>query len=310
MVEAVDGLRSHVVTPELSFTGPGHDRAADRRTDDEWLRNAWASSSTRVLTVVGGAAEVRSEALAWRDPASSAKEGERYLLGVDDEGCARFAVRLDDVPVDAEVRGLRQLAASLPPAESGWACHAVALSQWHAAHPHCSRCGARTVVTAGGSERRCPEDGSAHFPRVDPAVIMLVTDAQDRALLGRHASWPVGRFSTLAGFVEPGETAEQAVCREVAEESGLAVTDVQLLGTQPWPFPSSLMIGASARVAGIVEPHPDGAELVEARWFSRDGLRDAVASGEVQVSGAISISRWLIDRWYGGALPDDGAGWR
>lgn len=309
MVEAVEGLRSNVVTPQLSFTGPGHDRAADRRTDDEWLRQAWTSSSSRVLTVAGGAAEVWSDELAWRDPDSS-PDGERYLLGIDDDGCARFAVRLDDVPADAEVRGLRQLASVLPADEAGWVCHAVALSQWHAAHGHCSRCGARTVVTAGGSERRCPEDGSAHFPRVDPAVIMLVTDAQDRGLLGRHASWPVGRFSTLAGFVEPGETAELAVRREVAEESGVVVTDVELLATQPWPFPSSLMIGAAARAPGSVEPRPDGAELVEARWFSRDELHDAVASGEVQVSGAISISRWLIDRWYGGTLPDDGAGWR
>lgn len=308
-MEAVQRLRSILVTSQLSFTGRGHDRAVERRADDEWLREMWASGATRVLTVVGGAAEVSSGALAWRAPAS-APAGERYLLGLGDDGEARFAVRLDHVPDDVEVRGLRELSGLVTASEAGWACHAVALAQWHATHRCCSRCGAPTVVTAGGAERRCPEDGSAHFPRVDPAVIMLVTDAADRALLGRHSSWPAGRFSTLAGFIEPGETAEQAVCREVAEESGITVTEVELLATQPWPFPSSLMIGATARVSGTVEARPDGVELAEARWFSRDELHHAVAGGEVQVSGSISISRWLIDRWYGGALPDGGAGWR
>lgn len=309
MVAAVERLRCLLVTTQPSFTGRGHDRAVDRRGDDEWLREVWASGVARVLTVVGGAAEVSSGALAWRAPAL-APAGERYLLGVGDDGEARFAVRLDDVPDDVEVRGLRELAGLVPASEADWACHAVALAQWHATHRCCSRCGATTVVTAGGAERRCPEDGSAHFPRVDPAVIMLVTDAADRALLGRHASWPVGRFSTLAGFIEPGETAEQAVCREVAEESGLTVSDVQLLATQPWPFPSSLMIGAAAHVTGTVEARPDGVELAEARWFTRDELQQAVADDEVQVPGAVSISRWLIDRWYGGELPDAGTGWR
>jgi NAD+ diphosphatase len=141
-------------------------------------------------------------------------------------------------------------------------------------------------------------------------VIVLVTDAQDRALLGRQDVWPAGRFSTLAGFVEPGETAEQAVRREVAEEAGVIVEDVRLLATQPWPFPSSLMIAATAVADGSPDPRPDGVELAEVRWFSRDELAESVASGALAVPGQISISRWLIDGWYGGRLPDDGAGWR
>jgi NAD+ diphosphatase len=149
-----------------------------------------------------------------------------------------------------------------------------------------------------------------HFPRVDPAVIVLVTDDHDRALLGRQAAWPVGRFSTLAGFVEPGESAEQAVVREVAEEAGVDVTGVTLVGTQPWPFPSSLMLGAVATAGPDQQPRPDGDELAEVRWFSRDDLHDAVASGSVMVPGSISISRWLIDRWFQGDLPDDRRGWR
>lgn len=301
------------MTSPLTFAGEPHDRAVDRRTDEQWLRDAWSSPRSRVLTVVAGAAEASVDALVWRDPAD-APEGERYLLGVDDHGVPHLAVRVDHVPDDAEVRSLRDLAALLPADQSRWACHAIALAQWHTTHSHCSRCGAMTVVTAGGAERRCPQDGSAHFPRVDPAVIMLVTDGDDRALLGRQDAWPPGRFSTLAGFVEPGETAEQAVRREVAEEAGVAVVDVQLLATQPWPFPSSLMIGASARAEPGdrqgSEPHPDGAELAEARWFSRAELRDAITAGTVQVPGTVSISRWLIDRWYGGRLPDEGSGWR
>lgn len=300
------------MTPHpLAFAGTGHDRAAHRRGDDAWLAEAWHAEATRVLTVVSGSAEVSGPvgALAWRSPATS-PDGERYLLGVDAGGVARFAVRVDEAPQGAELRGLRELAAQLPADESAWACHAVALAQWHTTHRHCPRCGAPTEVAAAGAERRCPEDGSSHFPRVDPAVIMLVTDDRDRALLGRHVSWPEGRFSTLAGFVEPGESAEQAVRREVSEEAGLSVGEVQLLATQPWPFPSSLMLGAVARAPGLPEPRPDGDELAEARWFTRDELRDAVASGAVMVSGPVSISRWLIDRWYGGDLPDDGAGWR
>jgi NAD+ diphosphatase len=139
---------------------------------------------------------------------------------------------------------------------------------------------------------------------------VLVTDAGDRALLGRQDAWPLGRFSTLAGFVEPGESAEQAVVREVAEEASVAVDEVALVATQPWPFPSSLMVGAVAVAREASEPHPDGDELAEVRWFSRAELHDAVLDGSVMVPGPLSISRWLIDRWYGGELPDDRLGWR
>jgi NAD+ diphosphatase len=243
-------------------------------------------------------------------PTAQATGGERYLLGVDADGVARFAVRADAELEGVATKGLRDLAAAVSVDDTDWLCHAVALAQWHATHTHCPRCGSPTHLSAAGAERRCPQDGSAHFPRVDPAVIVLVTDARDRALLGRQGSWPDGRFSTLAGFVEPGESAEQAVRREVAEEADVVVGEVQLLVTQPWPFPSSLMIAAAAVVDGTPDPHPDGDELAEARWFSREELAGAVASGEVMVPGLISISRWLIDRWFGGDLPDDGAGWR
>ncbi len=133
---------------------------------------------------------------------------------------------------------------------------------------------------------------------------------QDRALLGRQEVWPAGRFSTLAGFVEPGETAEQAVRREVAEEAGIEVDEVRLRATQPWPFPSSLMIAATAVAVGSPDPRPDGVELAEVRWFSREELAESVATGEIAVPGLISISRWLINGWFGGHLVEDEETWR
>src|SRR5690606_16065858 len=145
---------------------------------------------------------------------------------------------------------------------------AVALANWHATHGYCARCGAATVATQAGYVRRCPEEGSEHYPRTDPVVIMLVVDENDRALLGRNSAWPPGRFSTLAGFVEPGETLEQAVVREVHEETHVRVHACRYVGSQPWPFPASLMLGYFARARGV-EPMPDGGEITEARWYSR-----------------------------------------
>ncbi|HEX5016348.1 MAG TPA: NAD(+) diphosphatase [Actinomycetes bacterium] len=294
----------------LTFAQRHHDRAAERRRDAEWLEAQWHSEHTRVLAVHQGSVEVDDEGSPrWATP-KDAPPGDRYLLGIDERGFARYAVDTGHVRQDVRYRGLRELVPFAHADDSDWLCHAVALAQWHSTHTHCPRCGTPTEVAAAGAERLCPADGSAHFPRVDPAVIVLVTDQTDRALLGRQEAWPVGRFSTLAGFVEPGETVEQAVAREVGEESGIRVHEVRMLASQPWPFPSSLMLGAEATVVGSPEPVPDGAELEEVRWFSRDDLRDAVAEGSVMVPGSISISRWLIDRWYGGDLPDDDAGWR
>lgn len=290
-----------------AFVGRQHDRAVDRRGDEAWLHQQWQSPHARAVVVRGGLIVAGSNSW-WHSPAS-VPQGERYLLGVDPTGGARFAVHAPAVP-DAAGIGLREAAMSASTEDAAWLCHAVALSQWHATHTHCPRCGTPTVVTDAGATRRCPQDGSMHFPRVDPAVIVLVTDDEDRALLGRQAAWPAGRFSTLAGFVEPGESAEHAVIREVAEEAGVEVDDVQLVGTQPWPFPSSLMLGATATASHAQVPRPDGDELAEVRWFSRSELRDSVQSGSVMVPGPISISRWLIDRWFQDELPDDGVGWR
>jgi NAD+ diphosphatase len=148
-------------------------------------------------------------------------------------------------------------------------------------------------VVQGGAVRRCPADGTDHFPRTDPAVIVLVTDGADRCVLGRQASWPPGRYSTLAGFVEPGESAEQAVVREVHEESGLRVRDVTYCASQPWPFPSSLMLGFRARCDADAVPAVGDGELEDVRWFDRDELRDRFTGGPPQVS----IAHALIADW-------------
>jgi NAD+ diphosphatase len=188
--------------------------------------------------------------------------------------------------------GLREVGAVLDDRDAGLLVHAVGLANWHAAHQHCPRCGAPTEVVAGGSVRRCPADSSEHFPRTDPAVIVLVTDGADRCVLGRQASWPAGRYSTLAGFVEPGESAEQAVAREVAEESGVRVHAVRYQGSQPWPFPSSLMLGFRAECDASAVPEARDGELEDCRWFSRAEVQDSAL-----LPPPLSIAHSLIAGW-------------
>ena len=198
---------------------------------------------------------------------------------------------------------LREAAALLNDRDAGLFTHAVALANWHATHTHCPRCGTPTVTVAAGHAQRCPVDGSEHFPRVDPAVIMLVTDPDDRCLLARNRRWPERRVSILAGFVEPGESAEQAVAREVGEETGITVARVRYVGSQPWPMPQSLMLGFRASAAGDLEIRVDDDEIAEAHWFSRDELRSALAAREILLPPPVSIAHRLIESWYGEELP-------
>jgi NAD+ diphosphatase len=201
------------------------------------------------------------------------------------------------------VAGLRQAGPLLGDRDAGLFTHAVALANWHATHTHCPRCGAVTVAILAGHARRCPVDGSEHFPRVDPAVIMLVTDDNDRCLLARNRAWPARRVSILAGFVEPGESLEQAVSREVGEETGLRVGGLRYVGSQPWPMPRSLMLGFVARARGAQEIVVDGDEIAEARWFTREELLAAVSTREVLLPPPVSIAHQIIVSWYGGPLP-------
>lgn len=203
---------------------------------------------------------------------------------------------------------LRAVGHRLDDTDAGVLTCAVALANWHADHLRCARCGAVTEPVRAGWARSCPACGAEHHPRTDPAVIMAVVDEADRILLGRQARWPDKRFSALAGFVEPGEPLEAAVRREVVEEAGVVVGDVVYRGSQPWPFPSSLMLGFRA-CALTTQITVDGAELAQARWWSREELALDLATGELVLPPSVSIARRLIEDWYGGPLTDGGA-WR
>jgi NAD+ diphosphatase len=295
---------------DLALSRAQVDRAVHRREDPRWLAAAWEQEATRVLLVDGGLAPVAAEppALVWCRP-EEVVGGERYLLGVDADGVAYFAAHGSRTPDPAPRGGLREFGAVLTARDAGLLVHAVALANWHATHRYCPRCGAPTEPAAAGAERRCPVDGSAHFPRTDPAVIVLVVDPDDRALLGRQARWQPGRFSTLAGFVEPGEDAERALAREVAEETGVVVATSEYLGSQPWPFPASLMLGYQAWAVDARDPVADGLELAEARWFTRQALRSEVESGSLVLPPPVSIARRLVEHWFGEPLADGHPGW-
>jgi NAD+ diphosphatase len=289
----------------------GIDRGAHHRLDEAWLAAAWSHPTTRCFVVSGGQALVvhtddgRTELVTMPSFDAPFTEAHRYFLGTDADGVRYFALQKDALPgrMDDVARpaGLREVGALLSERDSELLVHAVALENWQRLHRFCSRCGERTVIAAAGHIRRCPACGGEHYPRTDPAVIMLVTDDQDRALLGRQVHWPKGRFSTLAGFVEPGESVEHTVIREAFEEAGVTVGKVEYVASQPWPFPSSLMLGFMAR-ATSPEVRVDGDEIEEARWFSRDELRAAIESGEVLPPLGISIAARLVELWYGEPL--------
>jgi NAD+ diphosphatase len=230
------------------------------------------------------------------------------------EGAPVLAVELPDDAVDdpGDQRhwgNLRELGARLSDRDAGLFTQALALANWHRSYGFSPRTGHASVPEQGGWVRRDLEAGAEIFPRTDAAVIMGVVDHDDRILLGSNAMWAsTNRFSVLAGFVEPGESLEAAVIREVFEESGLRVVDPVYLGSQPWPFPASLMLGFRARLAPgeDPEPHPDGEEILALRWFSRDEL--AASLGEIGLPGRASIARAIIEDWYGGPI-DDGIAW-
>ena len=275
----------------------GHDRAAMHRDSPEWLAAAWERGRALVVTPEYATPLTEPPALELRPTAGLA--GDRYFLGLADD-VPIFAVRAPrDLRAD-RWSDLREVGAILGDRDAGLLTTAVALARWHDRHPRCPLCGGPTELERGGWVRRCPVDSSEHFPRTDPAVIMLVHDGGDRCVLGRQASWPPGRFSILAGFVEPGESSEAAVAREVDEEVGLAVTDVTYAGSQPWPFPSSLMLGYTARAVGDLTVVLRDHELAEAVWLSRDDIR----AGAVRLPPPVSIAHRIITDW----LAADGAG--
>ena len=295
------------------------DRATVRRADAAWVAAAWADPRTRVLVVSESQVLVRTgdggPELVFVSPAE-APEGTKFLLGVDTDDVAYFGVSVPGgvSPVrsdekDVKPMSLRQVGALLSDRDAGLLTHAVALANWHDTHTHCPRCGAATVPAPAGHLTTCPVDGTEHFPRLDPAVIMLVIDPDDRCLLARNALWPQGRMSVLAGFVEPGESAEHAVAREVFEETAIVVGQIEYLGSQPWPMPRSLMLGFRSAAEGGQRITVDAEEIGEARWFTREEMRAAIESGDLALAPTSSIARRLIEFWYGGELPDGPGSW-
>jgi NAD+ diphosphatase len=306
--------------PNLALARPGLDRHAELRAEPDLVDRLLAEPSTRVLEVHGDKAPVLMEqtdgdapgvapTLDLRAPMASDAEALVLFLGQDGGGTAYLAVARPAPEEEAagelgeRLRGLRQVGADLSDRDATVFVTALALANWHATHGHCPRCGAPTEPIQGGWLRRCDRDGSEHYPRTDVAVIMSVVDDRDRLLLARGAGWGTGRFSVLAGFLEPGESLAAAVAREVHEEVGLSVHDVEYLGDQPWPFPNSLMVGFTAKAQGS-ELHLQESEIAEARWFTREEYREILAAGQVSPSTRLSIARRLIERWLGHDLAE------
>ncbi len=288
----------------LQLSRSTHDRLGDERADAGILERAWADEATAVLRWCDGRTPARHEGgrsrLELAAPSQVPQHDLAVLLGRDDAGVLHVAARVSDAPEEWE--DLRALGAVLDDRDAGLLTQATAVLRWHATHTHCPRCGQRTDVEHAGWVRRCPRDDSEHYPRTDPAVIMAVVDDDDRLLLGHNPAWPAGRYSTLAGFVEPGESLEAAVRREVLEEVGVVVGEVTYRGNQPWPFPASLMLGFTA-LAVDTTVRTDDVEITDARWFTREQLLAAATAGEVVLPGGISIASRLVEHWYGGALP-------
>jgi NAD+ diphosphatase len=278
-----------------AFAGAGLDRVSWRRTDEGWLAGREHDADARALISVRGELALAADGapLLLAPVEVAPLEGTQpVLLGLRD-GAALFAVEAAQPPAGARLGGLRDLVGLLGPREAATIAYATAMGNWHRRHRFCANCGAPTEVGEAGFVRHCPACQARHFPRTDPVVIMLVVDpAADRVLLGRQASWPAGRYSCLAGFVEPGESLEDAVAREVDEESGVSVAQVAYRSSQPWPFPASLMVGFHCRYDGGEAVVRDG-ELEDVRWFTRGQLAD----GTALLPPRHAIARRLIDEW-------------
>lgn len=286
------------------------DRAAHVRGDSAGLEALWLGA--KVISMVGDKFKTTSNGLAYIDPVSAS--GERYFLGLDESGTPYFVTHHHTADIDLQdFHSLRTIGAQLNDLEIGAAVHALALTQWHAAHQRCAKCGESTHATFAGAVRECDKCGASHHPRTDPAVIVLVKDIQDRILLGRQKIWPAKRFSTFAGFVEPGESFESCVIREVAEECGGKVTDMKYLGSQPWPFPASIMIAYEATITNPDSVKADGEEIEEIIWLTRKELHEKTSSGDLLLPPIISVARAMINAWYGpnaAAELQGGESWR
>ena len=283
----------------FSFVDAPLDRAEHLRSNPSGLAALWPQARLLLLDGEGLALADAQDALlaVSGGDVAAALPADAVFLGLDD-GRGWFALPAESAGLPAPRRiALRAAAAAWPVREATAFAQARAVLHWRSRHRYCGACGGELAFERAGWLGRCGRCAIEHYPRTDPAVIVSVSDGE-RLLLGREATWPAGRWSVLAGFVEPGETLEQTVLREVFEESAVRVTACRYLASQPWPFPSSLMLGFEAD-AGPDEPVPNTDELEAVRWFTREEIGAALrGEGEIQLSPRISISRWLIERWH------------
>ena len=306
-----------------TFAGNPLDREAARRRDEEWVGSQIHETGTKFLPLQSLTFPLRPAAggmrLAWsRLPVGADTDRHPALLLGTSDGTACFAINEAsaqgqfEFPTDATYMDLRAAAPVLDADDAGIAAQARAFLDWHERHQFCAVCGAPTQPAQGGISRRCTSCPAEHFPRTDPVVITVVIDTErDRCLLGRQASWPAGMFSALAGFIDHGESIEDAVRREVAEESGIDAVNVRYHSSQPWPFPSSLMIGCHAD-AGSSDINYDDWEMDDVRWFTRDEIQHALdqpaaqlgqpgsPEGALSLPGAMAIAHTLISAWAEG----------
>ena len=280
------------------------DRSAHLRSDEVYLQSSWPNAL--VLQFNSEKFASQSNQLTFVKGASLGEYDSQidYFLGVKD-GENFFLRHLNDETLTSEFKSLRAIGSFLSPRDIGLAVHAQGLANWHSKHPRCSLCGGPTVVVLAGAVRRCPTDESEHYPRTDSAIIVLIKNDKDQILLGRQKVWPKHRFSTFAGFVEPGESFEHCVIREVREEAGVELTKINYLGSQPWPFPASLMIAFEAITNTPELARPDGDEIEEIRWFSREDMKSAILDKSLILPFEISVARQMINAWYGDGADKD-----
>jgi NAD+ diphosphatase len=304
---------SHSFTSRLPLSRYEIDRDHLARLRPELFEELWADPATRLLPVIEGEAPVDADgSLLLLPPTAIPDPGILcvYLGRTTSEterepaGTPIVAVELEggDLASGWNLANLRMAGATMSHRDAGLLTEAIAILNWHAANRFSPRTGELTVVEHGGWVRRDPVTDTQHFPRTDPAIIVGVTDADDRILLGSNALWEKNRYSLLAGFVEPGESLEAAVRREIHEESGIHVDRVEYLGSQPWPFPASLMLGFTAKVeeGTGTDTVPDGTEILDLRWFGREEL--VAALGEIKLPGRTSIARAIIEEWFGAPI--------
>lgn len=300
-----------------TYAGAWLDRGGDQRRDRTWLHQQMMAPGTRFLAMseLKGLLRVDSGlSVAWLTIAEvlDAIEADRTMvyLGLG-EGVHHFAIDVggpDSAPLADRSKyiDVRSAAMSCGPADCNILAQAKSLIDWHARHGFCAVCGQPTRMRDGGYARKCTSEacGAEHFPRTDPVTIMLVVQGDRHALLGRQARFPQGNYSALAGFMEPGESIEDAVRREVFEEAGIMAGEVRYHSSQPWPFPSSLMIGCIAE-AQTTDIELDGEELEDARWFSRDEVAAMVDNWQgregLRMPPPFAIAHQLARGWLGGA---------